>query len=182
VTESALKRQDSRDGEHAQSHRPVLSVPRFILERMDTTTWLILSTAVVGPACGALFAPGFTRALLALARARARRVKHVPASGADLYYRGVLLDEAQFRQAFAAMQAELDELGPQAERNEWQLKQGFAAINRFSVLAGTYPQAYPVRSNADDAWEWYAENNRYVTEEFPQRHGWRLLPPGTIET
>ena len=44
------------------------------------------------------------------------------------------------------------------------------------------PAAYPIRSNADDAWQWYAENSRYVTSELPERHGWRLLPPGTIET
>ncbi len=80
------------------------------------------------------------------------------------------------------MQAELVGLGPQAERSERQLQQGYAAINRFSMLAGTYPQAYPIRSNADDAWEWYAQNNRYVADELPQRHGWRLRPPGTIES
>jgi hypothetical protein len=34
----------------------------------------------------------------------------VPASGADLYACGVPLTEAQFREAFGAMQAELDEL------------------------------------------------------------------------
>jgi len=34
-------------------------------------------------------------------------VKHVAVSGADLYHRGVPLDETQFREAFAEMQAEL---------------------------------------------------------------------------
>jgi hypothetical protein len=104
----------------------------------------------------------------------------VPVSGADIYHRGVPLYEAQFRDAFAAMQAELDELGPQAERNEWQLKQGYAAINRLSMLTGTFPQAFPIRSNVDDAWQWYADNNSYVIIDLPQRHGWRLLSPGTI--
>lgn len=149
---------------------------------MTTTDLLILSTAVIGPACGALFAPGFIRAVLKLAGARARRVKHVAASGADLYHNGVPLDEVQFREAFTAMQAELDELGPQAERNEWQLKQGYAAINRMSMLAGTFPHAFPVRSNADHAWQWYSENGPYASNDLPQRRGWRLLSPGTIET
>jgi hypothetical protein len=53
-----------------------------------------------------------------LARARARRVKHVPVTGTELYANGVPLDEAQFREAFAAMQAGLDELSPPAERNQ----------------------------------------------------------------
>jgi hypothetical protein len=152
-----------------------------MLVRMNATDLLIIATAA-GPVVGALVAPGFTRALLTLARARAQRVRHVPASGADLYQRGVPLDETQFREAFAELQAELDQLGPQAERNEWQLKQGYAAVRKFSVLAGTSPQAYPILSNADDAWQWYAANNPYATSELPQRHGWRLLPPGTIET
>jgi hypothetical protein len=30
------------------------------------------------------------------------------------------MDEAQFRAAFAAYQAELDDLPPPAERNEWR--------------------------------------------------------------
>jgi hypothetical protein len=153
-----------------------------MLERMDTTTWLILSTAVVGPACGALFAPGFIRALLTLARARAQRIQHVPASGTDLYHRGVPLDETQFREVFAAMQSELDELAPAGERSEWDRKRQYAAVNRLSMLAGTFPQSFPMLGNADDAWQWYAQNNPYATAELPQRHGWRLLPPGTIET
>jgi hypothetical protein len=50
------------------------------------------------------------------------------------------------------MQAELDELPAPAERDEWQPKRQYAAINRFSVLADTYPHAFPIRSHADDAW------------------------------
>ena len=106
----------------------------------------------------------------------------MPVSGADLYHRGVPMDETQFREAFAALQVELDQLGPQADRNEWQLKQGFDAQKRFAVITGVYPGAFPIRSNADHAWQWYAENNPYVMTELAQRHGWRLLPPGTIET
>jgi hypothetical protein len=154
-------------------------VLRAMLDRMDTTDLLIIVTAA-GPIAASLFAPGFTSALLTLAKARTQRVKHVPVSGADIYHRGVPLDEAQFRDAFAAMQAELDELGPHAERNQWQLKQGYAAINRLSMLTGTFPQAFPIRSNADNAWQWYADNNSYVISDLPQRHGWRLLAPGTI--
>lgn len=152
-----------------------------MLVRMDTTDLLIIATAA-GPIAASLLAPGFTSALLALARVRAHRVKHVPVSGADLYHRGVPLDEAQFREAFAEMEAELDQLRPPAERDEWQNAQCAVAINRFSMLTGTFPQAYPIRGNADDAWQWYAQYNRYATDELPQRHGWRLLPPGTIET
>ena len=119
---------------------------------MDTTSCLIVAT-VAGPVAGALVTPGFTRAVLRLARSRAQRVQHVEASGADLYNDGVPLTETQFREACAAMEAELDQLPPAAERNDWQLKRQYAAINRMSVLAGTYPQAFPIRSNADDAWQ-----------------------------
>ena len=55
---------------------------------MNTTDLLIIATAA-GPVAATLVAPGFTGAVLALARARARRVKHVPVSGADLYRSGV---------------------------------------------------------------------------------------------
>ena len=49
-------------------------------------------------------------ATLRLARAKAQHVKHVPASGADLYRDGVPLTETQFREVWAAYQAELAEL------------------------------------------------------------------------
>jgi hypothetical protein len=135
---------------------------------MDTTSWLIIATGagpVIGAVAGALAAPSFTNALRSLASARASRVEHVEASGSDLYANGVPLTETQFRDAFAAMQAELDSLSPPAERNDWELQRQYAAINRLSVLAGTYPQALPIRSNADDAWQWYAQYNRYATRE-----------------
>jgi hypothetical protein len=93
---------------------------------MDTTSWLIVAT-VAGPVADALVTPGFTRAVLRLARSRAQRVQHVEASGADLYNDGVPLTETQFREAWAAMQAELDQLPPAAERNDWQLKRQYAA-------------------------------------------------------
>src|SRR5258708_36467046 len=141
---------------------------------MDTTSWLIVDT-VAGPVPGALVTPGFTRAVLRLARSRAQRVQHVEASGTDLYNDGVPLAETQFREAWAAMEAELDQLPPAAERNDWQLKRQYAAINRMSVLAGTYPQAFPIRSNADDAWQWYAENNRHATCALPPNP---VDPPG----
>src|SRR5260370_29446255 len=100
--------------------------------------------------------------MMALARARARRVKHVPVSGTLLYANGIPLDEAQFRESYAAMQAELDALPTPAERNEWELDRQAYAINRLSGLAGRYPHAFPIRSNADDAWGWYQENSPYA--------------------
>ncbi len=148
---------------------------------MDLNTLLI---AIVGPIlggiAGALASPGFTGALVRLAKTRAQRVEHVPATGADLYSNGVPLTEAQFRDAFAAMHDELDQLSPPAERSEWELKRQYAAVNRFSVLAGTYPHAYPSLGNADDAWNWYKDNNPYATRNFPRSHGFVLQPPGVI--
>jgi hypothetical protein len=121
----------------------------------------VLPAAITGVVV-ALVSPGVAKSLIALARARARRVKHVPVSGTHLYANGVPLDEQQFREAFAAMQAELDELSPPAERNQWELMRQAHAINRFSMLAGTFPQAFPVRSNADEAWSWYQETGPYA--------------------
>lgn len=48
---------------------------------MNTTDLLIIATAA-GPIVATLVAPGFTGAVLAPERARARRVQHVPVSGA----------------------------------------------------------------------------------------------------
>ena len=129
---------------------------------MDTTDWLIVATAV-GPIAGSLLSPITGGAIMQLARARARRIKHVPATGADLMNNGVPLTEGQFRDAWAAMQAELVQLPPPADRNEWERKRGYDVINRFSMLTGTFPNSFPMLGDADMAWTWYAENNRYAT-------------------
>ena len=143
--------------------------------------WLtVIITAAVSAVVGNLFGSGVAKGLLRLATARARKVEHIDATGEQLFEYGVPLDEAQFRDAFAALRKVLDRLGPQADRNEWQLKEGFAAINRFSALTGTSP--FPVLADEDSAWTSYSENNAYATREFPERHGWKLLPPGTVET
>jgi hypothetical protein len=53
-------------------------------------------------------------------------------------------------------------------------------MNRFSMLAGTYPQAFPVRSNADEAWDWYRENGPYAVSDDPQLVQAVFEPPGGI--
>jgi hypothetical protein len=144
---------------------------------VDTTDWLIAATAA-GPVAGALLSPFTGAAVLQLARARARRVQHVAASGADLMRNGVPLTEEQFRDAWAVMQAELDELPSPAERNEWQLKRSYDTINRFSMLTGTFPQAFPMLGDVDSGWAWYAESNRYVTGAAPENpRTLRMLAP-----
>jgi hypothetical protein len=136
---------------------------------MNPNPWLIAIVPVILAAVlGAVLSPSMARAVLALARARAQRVKYVPVSGTYLYANGVPLTEEQFREAFAAMNADLDRLSPPAERSEWEMKQQYAAVNRFSVLAGTFPQAYPIRSNADDAWAWYQQNNLMLPPTCPE--------------
>jgi hypothetical protein len=127
---------------------------------MDTTDWLITAT-FVGPVLGAIAATSLIGSVLRLARARAQRVEHVPASGTDLYHNGVPMTETQFREAFAAMQSELDEL-PVEGRSEAEMQRQYAAVNRLSMLAGTYPHAFPMLGNADSGWQWYAANNRYA--------------------
>lgn len=117
-----------------------------------------------------------------LAGARARRIKHVPVDGAELYANGVPMDEAQFRAAFAAYQAELDALPPPAERDEWQLAQQRAAVQRLAVITGTHPHAFPNIGSPDQAWEWYRDNNPNATNALPRHHALRLLPPGDIAT
>jgi hypothetical protein len=139
---------------------------------MNETDWLIAAT-VAGPVIGAVAGSGLTRAIRQLATARARRVQHVPADGADLYHNGVPLTEAQFRAVFAAYQAELAELAPPAERTEWELKRQFAAAQRLAVLTGTHPHAFPNLGDADQAWEWYAASNRYTTQALPE-NPWTL--------
>ena len=146
---------------------------------MNISVWL---PPVLAAVIGALLSPSVGKGLLILAGARARRIKHVPVDGAELYANGMPMDESQFRAAFAAYQAELDALPPPAERNEWQMKQQFAASQRLAVITGTHPHAFPNLADLDQAWEWYRDNSPYVTAGLPRRHGFRLLPPGDIAT
>jgi hypothetical protein len=129
---------------------------------MDTTEWLIAAT-VAGPILATLAAPGFTGAVFQLVRAREQRVKHVEVSGTDLYELGVPMAEGQFREMFAAYRAALDELPPPKDRTEWDMSRQFAAAQRVAVLTGTHPNAFPNLGDPDKAWQWYAENNPYVT-------------------
>ena len=142
---------------------------------MNTTDLLIIATAA-GPVAATLVAPGFTSAVLMLASARARRVRHVPVGGTDLYRSGVPLTETQFREVFAAYQAELAELPPPADRSEWDMKRQFAAAQRLAVLTGAHPHAFPNIGDADQAWEWYAANNPYATASLPHAHGMPASP------
>jgi len=146
---------------------------------MNIDIWL---PPVLAAIIGALLSPCVGTALLALAAARTRRVKHVPTDGAEMYSNGVPLDEAQFRAVFAAYQAELDELPPPVERSEWEMKRQYAAAQRLAVITGTHPHAFPNLVDPDQAWEWYRDNNPYATAALPHRHGFRLLPAGDIAT
>ena len=136
---------------------------------MNTTDLLIIATAA-GPIVATLVAPGFTGAVLALTRARALRVQHVAVSGTSLFHNGVPLTESQFREVFAAYQAELDELPAPADRSEWDLKRQYSAAQRLAVLTGRHPHAFPNVGDADQAWEWYAANNPYATADLPHAH------------
>jgi hypothetical protein len=147
---------------------------------MNTTDWLIIATAA-GPIVATLVAPGFIGAVLKLAKARAQRVQHVPASGTDLYHNGVSLTEAQFREVFAAYQSELGELPPPADRTDWEMKRQFAAAQRLAVLTGTHPHAFPNVGDADQAWEWYAASNPYAAAELPHIHGMPVSPDWLAE-
>ena len=149
---------------------------------MDNNLWLLVIVAggVPGAVVASFLNPGIRPAILTLARARAQRVRYVPVDGAELYANGVPMDEAQFRAAFAAYQAELDTLSPPAERDAWQTAQANAAIQRLAVITGTHPNTFPNLGDPDDAWAWYRDNNPYATERLPQRHGFRLLPPGDV--
>ena len=146
---------------------------------MNIDIWL---PPVLAAVIGALLSPSVGKGLLTLAGARARRIKHVPTDGAELYANGVPMDEAQFRAAFAVYQAELDALPPPTERDKWQTAQQVAASQRLAVITGTHPQAFPNQGDPDQAWEWYRDNNPYATAALPPRHGFRLLPPGEIAT
>jgi hypothetical protein len=139
---------------------------------MDSTGWLITAT-FAGPVLGALAATSLIGAALRLARARAQRVKHVPVGGGELYRNGVPLSESQFRELWAALNAELSELPSPADRTEWELKRGYAAVNKFFVLTGTYPQAFPMLGDVDRAWEWYSTYNHYATAVEPN-NPWTL--------
>jgi hypothetical protein len=142
---------------------------------MNTNIWL---PPVLAAVIGALLAPSVGKGLLTLARARACRVKHILVDGAELYDKGVPMDESQFRAAFAAYQAELEALPPPTERNEWQTAQQIAASQRLAVITGTHLHAFPNLGDPDQAWEWYKDNNPYATTDPPPRHRFRLLPPG----
>ena len=146
---------------------------------MNISVWL---PPVLAAVIGALLSPSVGKGLLTLAGARARRIKHVPVDGAELYANGPPMDEGQFQAVFAAYQAELDALPPPAERNDWQMTQQFAAAQRLAVITGTHPHAFPNFGDPDQAWEWYRDNNPYVTHDLPVRHGFRLIPPGHVAT
>jgi hypothetical protein len=128
---------------------------------MDSTGWLILGT-FLGPVFGALAATALISTLLKLARAKAQRVKHVPVSGTDLYANGVPLTESQFRELWAAFRTELEALPPAVERDKSDMERQYAAVRKFSVFTGTYPQAFPLLGDVDSAWKWYAAYNRYA--------------------
>jgi hypothetical protein len=149
------------------------------LPTMNMDIWL---PPVLAAVIGALLSPSVGKGLLILAGARARRIKHVPVDGAELYANGVPMAEAQFRAAFAAYQAELEALPPPAERDAWQTAQQHAASQRLAVITGTHPHAFPNLADPDQAWDWYRDNNPYATGSLPRRHGFRLLPPGDIAT
>jgi hypothetical protein len=144
---------------------------------MNVNIWL---PPVLAAVIGALLSPSVGKGFVALARARARRIRYVPVDGAELYANGVPMDETQFRSVFGAYQAELNALPPPAERDESQMKQQAAASQRLAVLTGTHPHAFPNVGDPEQAWEWYRGNNPYATAALPRRHGFRLLPQGEI--
>jgi hypothetical protein len=146
---------------------------------MNVDIWLPpVLAAVIGP----LLSPSVGEGLIALAGARAPRIKHVPVDDAELYANGVPMDEAQFRSAFGAYQAELDALPrpPTAASGRGH--------SRPPRLSGRPSSPVPTlmapstSGDPDQAWEWYRNNNPYVTAALPRRHGFRLLPPGEIAT
>lgn len=154
-----------------------LSVAADTFAAMNIDIWL---PPVLAAAITALLSPSVGKGLVTLAKARTRRIKHVPIDGAELYANGMPMDEAQFRSAFGAYQAELDMLPPPAERNKWQTAQQIAASQRLAVITGTHPHAFPNLGDSDQAWEWYRDSNPYATAALPRRHRFRLLPPSEL--
>jgi hypothetical protein len=146
---------------------------------MNVDVWL---PPVLAAVIGALLSPSVGKGLAMLAGSRARRIKHVPVDGADLYANGVPMTEVQFRAVFAAYQAELDTLPPPGERDEWQQAQQRAAVQRLAVITGTHPQSFPNIGSPDQAWEWYRDNNSYAINAVHRRHVLRLRPPGDVAT
>lgn len=140
---------------------------------MSDTGWLILAT-FLGPIAGAVAATGLISALMTAARARARRVEHVDASGADLFMHGVPLDEEQFRDLYAATMAELDKLPPNDKRTDQDREEQYAILRRFGALTGF--SRFPMLDSADRAWAWYAQNNHYATRGLPRRRGFIIHP------
>jgi hypothetical protein len=116
-----------------------LSVAAGTFAAMNVGVWL---PPVLAAVIGALLSPSVGKGLLALAGARARRIMHVPVTGAELYANGVPMDEAQFRSAFAVYQAELDTLPPPGERHQWEMAQQIAASQRLAVIPGAHPDAF----------------------------------------
>jgi hypothetical protein len=141
---------------------------------MNDPDLLILAT-FIGPTIGAAAAAGIIGRITILARARAQRVEYVDATGTDLYRHGPRLNESQFREAWAAMHAALEELPPAAGPNDdRQQELQHDALARMGFLAGTFPNRFPVFINADQAWQWYSDNNYYATRGLPRQHGWAV--------
>ena len=130
------------DSKPDASERPAanLSAAADTLPAMNMDIWLPPALAASSAPCspqasGRVSHPG---------RVRARRIKHVRVDGAELYANGAPMDEAQFRAAFGAYQAELDELPPPAERNEWEVGAPTATRTRDLLLRrqSLYPLSY----------------------------------------
>jgi hypothetical protein len=100
---------------------------------------LLIVATFTGPILGALAATGLIAAILKLAKTRARRVEHINADGADLYRHGYPLDEAQFRAAYAAYEADRAGISPSDVRanevnNLWCAKtRSWTLTCRFAV-------------------------------------------------
>jgi hypothetical protein len=150
---------------------------------MNPNPWLIAIVPVILAAVlGAVLSPSMARAVLALARARAQRVKYVPVSGTYLYANGVPLTEKQFREAFAAINADLDRLSPPAERSEWEM----SSSTRLSIASPCLPACsrMPTRSAATQTMHGPGTRRTtlYAASDLPRGTGWRLQPPGDIVT
>jgi len=106
----------------------------------------------------------------------------VPVSGTYLYANGVPLTEEQFREAFAAMNADLDRLSPPAERSEWEM----SSSTRLSIASPCLPACsrMPTRSAATQTMRGPGTRRTtlYAASDLPRGTGWRLQPPGDIVT